>query len=209
MMHPNTCLGFVNEAIGYGVFATQFIPKGTIVWILDDLDQKLDESYVQSLDLLRQKVVLKYSYRNNEGKYILCWDLGRFVNHSFKANCLPTAYDLEIAGRDIYPGEQLTDDYGYLNLDEPFNCFQEEGILRTQVTPEDMLLYHQDWDRQAADAMRYFNRVEQPLKHLINQKFIDKINAVAEGREPIDSAIANYYDKSKTLNLNLSPSPSI
>jgi uncharacterized protein len=204
MMHPHTHLGFVSEKIGYGVFATQLIPKGTIVWALDDLDQKLDESYIQSLDSLRQQEALKYSFRNSEGKYILCWDLGRFVNHSFKPNCLPTAYDFEIAGRNIYPGEQLTDDYGSLNLDKPFDCFQEEGISRTRVMPNDVLIYHQEWDRQAAEAMRYFNRVEQPLKHLIDKKFIDKVNAVAEGREKLDSAIANYYDRSKKLSLNLS-----
>jgi hypothetical protein len=75
MMHPHTKLGFVNETIGYGVFATQFIPKGTIVWVLDDLDYKLDEAYVNSLDPLRQKQVRKYTFRDSKGKYILCWDI--------------------------------------------------------------------------------------------------------------------------------------
>ena len=39
MIHPNTRLGFVNEEIGYGVFATALIPKGTIVYVKDDLER--------------------------------------------------------------------------------------------------------------------------------------------------------------------------
>jgi hypothetical protein len=39
MIHPHTQLQEINETIGYGVIATQVIPKGTIVWILDDLTQ--------------------------------------------------------------------------------------------------------------------------------------------------------------------------
>jgi hypothetical protein len=41
MIHPWTELRFINDSIGYGVFATQFIPKGTIVWALDDLGPTL------------------------------------------------------------------------------------------------------------------------------------------------------------------------
>ncbi|AFY76446.1 MAG: SET domain-containing protein [Hydrococcus sp. C42_A2020_068] len=203
MMHPHTCLGFVNEEIGYGVFATQFIPKGTIVWVLDDLDYKLDEAYVKSLDPLRQKQVRKYTFRDSEGKYILCWDIGRFVNHSFNANCIATAYDFEIAVRDIHPGEELRDDYGCLNLDKSFDFPPEEGVLRTKVTPDDLLHYHQEWDRLVLEAMPYFNKVEQPLKHLIDKKYIDKVNAVAEGRESLDSVLVTYYDRYKKLNLSL------
>lgn len=85
MMHPHSELRFIDDQIGFGVFATQFIPMGTITWSPDDLDQFLDSSYVQSLDPVRNESVKKYSYRNREGKYVLCWDIGRYVNHSFHA----------------------------------------------------------------------------------------------------------------------------
>ena len=42
MIHPHTELRFINEQMGFGVFATQFIPKGTIIWALDELDQILE-----------------------------------------------------------------------------------------------------------------------------------------------------------------------
>src|SRR6202790_758773 len=88
MMHPHTELRYINDLIGFGVFANKFIPKGPLAWALDDLDQILDPSVVDALDDDRKAFVLKYSYRNQYGKYILCWDNGRFVNHSFHANCI-------------------------------------------------------------------------------------------------------------------------
>ncbi len=199
MMHPHTELRFINESIGYGVFATKLIPKGTITWVLDELDQKFDESYVFSLDPLLQERLIKYCYRDNEGKYILCWDIARYVNHSFNSSCIATPYKFEVAARDIYPGEELTDDYGYFNLDRPFYCFPEPGCSRTRVMPNDILRYYKEWDQKAADAMRYFNRVEQPLKHLIEHKFIDKVNAIALGKERMDSILLCYYDRSATM----------
>jgi uncharacterized protein len=204
MIHPHTRLGFVSEEIGCGVFATQLIPKGTITWVLDDLDLRLNESYVNSLDSLRREKVIKHAFRDRNGQYILCWDIAQFINHSFTANCVPTAYYFEIAGRDIYPGEQLTDDYGCFNLDRPFDCLPEEGTKRTQVMPDDVLNCYQEWDRQASEAMHYFNQVEQPLKYLIEKKYVDKVDAVAEGRELMDSTSIYYYDRSKQLNPNLS-----
>lgn len=195
-MHPDTELRFINKSIGYGVFATQFIPKGTITWVLDDLDQKLDESYVLSLDPMVQKKLLKYCYRDRQGKYILCWDIARFVNHSFNSNCISTAYEFELAIRDIQPGEELTDDYGYLNLDGPFYCFPEKGSSRTKVMPDDILHFYPEWDQKVADAMQYFNQVAQPLKSFIDSKFVNKVNLVASGKEPLDSILACYYDRS-------------
>lgn len=195
MIHPDTELRFINESIGYGVFATKLIPKGTITWILDDLDQKFDESYVASLDPLQRQRLIKYCYRDNEGKYILCWDIARYVNHSFNSSCMATPYKFEIAVRNIYPGEELTDDYGYFNLDRPFYCFPEPGCSRTKVMPDDILRYYKDWDRRAADAMRYFSQVNQPLQHLIEREFIEKVNAIAVGKERMDSILLCHYDR--------------
>ncbi|HZG58876.1 SET domain-containing protein [Paenibacillus sp.] len=195
MMHPDTELRYIDDSIGVGVFATKRIPKGTITWALDDLDQTFREDEVAALDDARRKQVLKYSFRNQEGLYILCWDHGRFINHSFRANCVGTAYDIQIAGRDILPGEQLCDDYGILNMDEPFDCFPEEGTDRTRVMPDDLLRYYEVWDAQATEAFRSFGRVAQPLKHLIKPEFAAKLDRVASLGEPIDSVIATYYDR--------------
>lgn len=199
MIHPDTELRFVNETIGYGVFATKFIPKGTMTWVLDELDWQLHETYVMSLDRLQQKHVFKYTFRDRQGKYILCWDIAKYINHSFKANCISTAYDFEIAVADIYPGEELTYDYACCNLDEPFECLPEPGITKTKVMPEDFLLLYPEWDRKAAEAMKCFARVEQPLKGFIASQYVDKVNAVAAGKEVLDSVLNCYYDRQRKL----------
>jgi hypothetical protein len=188
MIHPDTELRYIGPAIGVGVFATQLIPKGTIVWALDDLVEQLDE--------LRRALVVKYGYRDQLGRYVLCWDDGRFVNHSFHANCLGTAWDLEIAVRDILPGDELTDDYGTLNLDEPFDCLPEPDTERTQALPDDLLDYADDWDRQVLEAFREYDSVPQPLAGLIRPEFRDRIRAAAERGVLLDSIAAIHYDRS-------------
>ncbi|HIK14473.1 MAG TPA: SET domain-containing protein [Leptolyngbyaceae cyanobacterium M33_DOE_097] len=197
MMHPHTELRYINDAIGYGVFATRLIPKGTITWILDDLDQHYKESEVLALEPLRRDLLVKYSYRDEQGRYVLCWDLARYVNHSFNPSCIATPYQFELASRDIYPGEELTDDYGYLNLDQPFYCHPEPDCDRTVVLPDDILVYYPTWDAVAADAFKCFNQVDQPLAYLIDRKYRDRVDAVANGTIPMDSILSCYYDRSK------------
>ncbi len=199
MMHPHTELRFINDSIGYGVFATKLIPQGTITWILDELDQKFDEAAVAALDTVRRDRLIKYSYRDEQGQYILCWDIARYVNHSFNSSCIATPYKFELAARDIHLGDELTDDYGYFNLDKPFYCFPEHGSLRTKVMPDDILHYYPEWDHKAAAAMCRFNCVEQPLKHLIDRKFMDKVAAIAVGEARMDSFLACYYYRSTTF----------
>lgn len=136
MIHPHTELRFISPEIGHGVVATQFIPAGTITWVLDKLDQRFSPKQFENFEPIYQNILEYYTFRNGDGKLILCWDNGRFVNHSFNSNCLSTAYDFEIAIRDIQPGEQLTDDYGYLNISTPFRGI-DEGTKRKVVYPDD------------------------------------------------------------------------
>jgi hypothetical protein len=187
MLHPATELRFIDEEIGYGVVATELIRKGTVAWALDDLDLVLDPAFVAGLDEVRRAMVIKYAYRDEHGRYVYCWDLGRFVNHSFNANLIGTAYGFEVAVRDIHPGEELTDDYGTLNLEEPFDCRPEPGCERTQALPEDLLRYAERWDRQALDALREFDRVPQPLAGLIDPRFHDALRTAVEQGVLLDS----------------------
>ncbi|MFX3634394.1 MAG: SET domain-containing protein [Candidatus Pristimantibacillus sp.] len=195
MIHPDTELRFVNEEVGVGVFATKFIPKGTIVWISDDLNIILDEDYVDSLDELRREMLIKYTYQENNGDYILNWDHSRYMNHSFQPTCIDTAYEFQLAARDINPGEQLTSDYGILGDDEDFEAVPEEGTSRTMVKVDDYLNYYQEWDEMAREAFKYFSHVDQPLKYLIKKEFVDKVNAVTCGKEPLDSILTTFIDE--------------
>lgn len=196
MIHPDTEVKYISDEIGYGVVAKKFIPKGTITWVLDELDREFTPDEVEQMTEPSLEVVSTYCYRNSTGNYVLCWDNGRFVNHSFNSSCLSTAYDFEIAVRDIRPGEQLTDDYGYLNIETPFKA-HGEGTRRKTVYPDDLLRYHKSWDKKLVSAFKNIPQNEQPLKKLLSLEMWRKVEAIACGEQAMASILNIYYDEKK------------
>jgi hypothetical protein len=171
MIHPNTEVKFISYDVGYGLVATEFIPAGTITWALDQLDREFTPIQIESLEQIYKDILDTYTYRNSNGNFVLCWDYGRYVNHSFNSNCLTTAYDFEIAIRDIQPGEQLTDDYGYLNIPRPFRGINE-GTRRKIVYPDDILRYYKVWDKKISKVFPRITKLKQPLKELISPQIL-------------------------------------
>ncbi len=196
MIHPHTELRFISKEIGYGVVATQFIPAGTITWVLDKLDREFSPLDFQNMEPIYQDILDTYTYRNNNGNLVLCWDHGRYVNHSFNSNCLTTAYDFEIAVRDINPGEQLTDDYGYLNITSPFRGINE-GTRRKTVYPDDLLKYYKVWDNKIRKVFYKIDKLDQPLQQVLSDKTKSKIESVLCGQAELASILSNYYDEKK------------
>ena len=192
MIHPKTELKFISNEIGYGVVATEFIPAGTITWALDKLDREFSPLDFQALDSIYQSILDYYSFRNCHGNFVLCWDNGRYVNHSFNSNCLTTAYDFEIAIRDIHPGEQLTDDYGYLDIPEPFRGI-DEGTKRKVVYPDDLVKYYKVWDKKLLKVFDTVPKHEQPLRQLIPDEMWEEIVSVSKGQKQMESILKNYY----------------
>lgn len=199
MIHPFTELKFISEQKGYGVVAKQFIPKGTITWVQDSLDMVFDEKKLADLGPNYAPTIDIYSFRDNQGDFILCCDLAKYVNHSFNSNCLTTPYHFEIAIRDIHPGEELTDDYGYLNIAEPFEAMPEGG-KRTVVYPYDLLRYHKIWDEKNADTKPPLNSVDQPLMCFVDQATQTKVNAILAGKETMESILTCYYEPQQTAH---------
>lgn len=202
MIFPKTELRFISKQIGYGVVATEFIPKGTITWALDALDREFTPQEVSKMDAKYQKILDFYTYRNNRGNFIFCWDFGRYVNHSFNANCISTAYDFEVAIRDIHPGEQLTDDYGYLNITEPFEA-EDEGTERKIVYPDDLVRYHKEWDEKVKAVFPLMPELNQPLRGYISEEVWQKVEKIASGKEEMLSILSCYFEENK-LELNKS-----
>ena len=198
MIHPDTELRFISPEKGYGVIATKLIPKGTITWAFDELDRVFTAQEFNSMDDRYREILDKYCYRDHDGQFILCWDNSRFVNHSFRSSCISTAYNFELAVRDIHVGEELTDDYGYLNVLEAWDSLPEPGTTRTQVRPDDLLHYHGEWDAKLIEAFANFNNVDQPLAWLIEDQFRNKVRDVAAGHSKMDSILNCYYDPTRT-----------
>lgn len=103
---------------GFGLFAEQFIAKGTVVWkFTSGFDQKFTAEQILGFPELLQIFIYKYSWRSKKSKlYCFSADNGRYFNHSSDPNCLSEYYDDEDevvtkATRDIKIGEEMTDDY--------------------------------------------------------------------------------------------------
>ena len=192
MMHPDTELRYINEDIGHGVVATRDIPKGTITWVQDKLDREFTPEQVGSLGEPYGDILDKYCFRNQHGRWILCWDHARFVNHSFNSNCMTTAYNFEVAVRDIKAGEELTDDYGYLNIMRPFRAI-DEGNKRKTVYPDDLLRYHATWDSKLRAIWGHIPKLDQPLQILIGEKVWRTVDRIANGQEDMASILECYY----------------
>ena len=109
---------------------------------------------------------------------------------------MATAYDFEIAIRDILPGEQLTIDYGTLNIGTPFEPIPEEGTDRKRVNPDDLLYFYKEWDQQVLEALKHFSDVEQPLINLINPEIKEKVMFAIKENILLDSVKNNYFDRS-------------
>lgn len=193
MIHPDTELRFINDIVGYGVVAKKFIPKGTITWVQDDLDQVYRPEDIKKINPVMLDYLETYCFTNNKGQKVLCWDNAKFVNHSFNSSCMSTAYDFEIAIRDIHPGEQLTDDYGYLNVEEPFEAM-DEGLERKVVYPDDVLHYHEQWDKSVIDNLHNIEQVAQPLKKFIPTENWNEFSKVLSGESELKSIKTCYFD---------------
>jgi hypothetical protein len=117
-----------------------------------------------------QQILGKYGYTDRHGKTILCWDHARFMNHSCEATCLSAGYDFEVAVRDVRAGEELTDDYGTLNLESSFTCACSNASCRAHIQPDDNVHEADQWDDLLRKTFPLIDTVAQPLWWLVDEK---------------------------------------
>jgi len=169
MIHPKTELRKINDLVGYGVFATDFIPEGTIVYVKDSLELIISPTdyLVHSTEM--QEVIEKYSYIDESGNRIVSWDFAKYVNHCCNCNTISTGYGFEMAIRDIMKGEQITDEYGIFNLESEMDLFCGDNGCRKKIYPADFDTYYMDWDNKIKHSMTKLFSVSQPLMPLIGE----------------------------------------
>lgn len=182
MLHPDTVIRTVNDAIGVGVFATRRIPRGTITWARDPMDLTLPHPLVEQLHPLQRAIVDRYAWRE-EDDWILCWDHARYVNHACDANCIGIDVQYEVALRDIEEGEQLTDDYRSLGIfEDPFDCACGSPMCSGRVTPADTATLLPRWTQQFHAALTQLHLVEQPLRRWVRDAELPGIGAPRTAR---------------------------
>lgn len=124
--NPARCLTRVGPSplSGFGLFAREFIPRGTRWWharVEDVLT--ISRAQYETLANSHQSPVIQgfleavavYAYYAAKLEaLVLCLDDSRFVNHSFTPNSGATRPDhplCSVALRDILPGEEILEDY--------------------------------------------------------------------------------------------------
>lgn len=109
---------------GTGVFADQFIPKGTVIWrYVAGHDQAMSREQYEKLEGAEKLGWEHFAYVSRFTGMLICsGDDYVFMNHSHDPNVgvaphfePPEGYD--IALRDILPGEELLFDYRWFGED--------------------------------------------------------------------------------------------
>lgn len=180
MIHPKTTLRFINEEVGYGLFATEFLPKGTITYVKDSLEIEISPKEFERHSKELQEVIERFSYIDQHGMRVISWDFGKYVNHCCQCNSISTGYGFEIAIRDIQPGEQITDEYGIFNLTEPMELQCDKPGCRKIIRPEDFDNYYAAWDEKITAALPYLFEVEQALWPFLQETTMDELRQYHE-----------------------------
>lgn len=199
MIHPDTSLGHVSETIGYGVFATARIPRGTIVYVIDPLDVKVSMAEFDGLPPPIRELADRYSYVDHNGCRILSWDFAKYVNHCCEPNTLSTGYGFEIALRDIEQGEHVTDDYGLFNLEWSIVCHCASDTCRGLIRGSDLDRYADRWDARVKEALTRVRVVEQPLWNVMDAETRKALIAYLDGLDAYRSVRALRFSGLKAV----------
>lgn len=193
MMHPDTELRFVSPEIGFGVYATAFIPVGTITYAQDSLDISIDAGKYATLDTLQKQMVDHYAFVDPEGNRVLCWDHAKYVNHCCHANTISTGYGFEIAIRDIMAGEQVTDDYGLFNLPYDMAVICTKPDCRKIITGKDIARYYAGWDARIIESLKMADKVPQALLPYLDREIRESIFSYIAGKSEYKSVLQTQY----------------
>ena len=99
--------------MGLGLFAKEFISKGSVVWeFVNGLDIKISMDEFNTLNDAQKEYFIKYGWiqKGEEDFYYSSGDLSNFMNHSYTPN-IDGKEDVSVALRDIHIDEELFINY--------------------------------------------------------------------------------------------------
>jgi hypothetical protein len=114
---------------GKGLFAKEFIPKGTIICFECNKCRVLSGIEPDKMSEKEKEDMFNYAYRKKDGSFIAPCDETRYLNHSCNANILGADPGFDIVVRDIKKGEELTYDYRDFYDDIKMQCHCGEKKL--------------------------------------------------------------------------------
>jgi SET domain-containing protein len=115
-----------NPKMGLGLFAKEFIEKGSIVWeYIEGVDIKICKDKFEKLNEVQKEYFYKYAWLEEDGCYYSSCDLTNFINHSYNPN-LKVIDNIVIAIQDIQTGEEMFENYQ--EFDPEFDEYKNEFI---------------------------------------------------------------------------------
>lgn len=195
MIHPDTELKSINKDKGKGIFATAFIPKGTLTYVKDPLEIEIQPDDPLLQDPRIGPIIETYSYTDEKGMRIVSWDHAKYVNHCCHCNTMSTGYGFEIAIRDIRPGEEITDEYGMFNFKDKLILKCPQPQCRGSVNGNDINIYYAQWDQKIKAALQEFEKVPQPLRVLIAPSTLESLAEFLRTGKGYQSVLNLKYER--------------
>ncbi|MGD0531836.1 MAG: SET domain-containing protein-lysine N-methyltransferase [Methyloceanibacter sp.] len=124
-----------SEIQGLGVFAGEFVPSGSELWMLTPkFDIFISVSELDMLPPHMQDFVMRFSYPHLEmpGVRVLDCDDGKFMNHSERPNTDFRVFDKGYALTDIAVADEIT--CNYYEFDPAFRGFGRASSLDLAIT---------------------------------------------------------------------------
>lgn len=107
---------------GVGLFAATEIDEGTVIWEYHQgVDCRLDPRQVEAMPEPYQSRLRHFLYLDSDGRYVLCGDNAKFMNHQDEPNCDDPEGEYTITRRRIRAGEELTCDYRTFDMESKAN----------------------------------------------------------------------------------------
>lgn len=184
MMHPRAKRTTIDDGIGDGLVVDEPIPAGTLVWVEDEDDEVLTRRKLEQLSTCDRERWGLLGWATTDYDVVMCGDLARYVNHSCDPNTLCFGQRAMIATRDVAAGEELTEDYLFLNRIYRFTCRCGAPRCRGQVNvtgPARDAIFQRGDRLLSSLAPRLFD-VPQPLMHCLSAEERRWLVAFAAGQ---------------------------
>jgi SET domain-containing protein len=113
---------------GIGVFASQDILKGDLIWKMTSISSfHISPKKYKALSQIEKDFIIQkdYYWIDEQGNYVIPIDDSRFVNHSSDPNIIEQDDNHCVASRDIKQNEELTIDYKTLIPKELWESYME------------------------------------------------------------------------------------
>lgn len=159
---------------GNGLFAGEFIPKGTIVYYYGSGDTYLSKDEFQLLPKNKKEQFYRYAVEDEAGNWLVT---DGDANHSCDANILSLFVDnlyCDIAVKDISVGDEITIDYGLFFSSIPWSmeCNCSSHLCRKTIVnglPVDAKTQEM-WLSRISEASNRIFDVKQKLFHIDDER---------------------------------------